>query len=236
MPKDYIARKDKRRTFELNAEHFTMAHVLNDIHDAAEKTAGWLRRNYASIDAHGTPHEAKPWFDEKGFASYYPLVKGHTSCVESRCAACLQLGRMAEKERHVSLDAKVYGHGVAKFAYELSECGVLEIEQDDPKTLVFLRSGEVEGWFHVLVRYSWGSIAMNLEEFRDTGDYNPNTPQAHAKPKLKELSDVGFVLVSKHKSFSIVAGPVAEVFYQKVWFPITEEFKVKIKKFEEGKR
>jgi hypothetical protein len=236
MPEDYIPRKDKRGTFELNAERFAMAQILNAINDAAQKTSEWLRENYASIDAHGTPDEDKPWFDEQRFASPYPLLKGHASCADNPCTECHKLGRMAEKERHCSLDAKVYEHGVAKFAYELSKRNVLVFERDDPKTLVFLRSGEVEGWFHVLVRYSWVGITMNLEEFRDTGDYNPNTPQAHAKAKLEDLSEVGFVLVSKQKSYSIIAGPVARVFYEQVWFPITEEFKVKIREFGEGKR
>lgn len=229
MPKDIILPGRKRNTFELNADRFATADAQHAIGDAVEETTRWLRRNYASIDAHGTPDEGKPWFDESGFAAPYPVIRGHTDCAAIPCAACRQRGRMAEKERHSTLDAKVYEHGVAKFAYALGERGLLDFDRDDPRTLVFLRSGEVEGWFHVLVRYSWRGIAMDLEEFRDTGDYNPNTPQAHAKPKLIKLSDVGFALVSRQKSYSIIAGPVAKAFYEQVWFPITEEFKMKIR-------
>lgn len=217
MPKDLVPSRGAPDTFSVNAARFARQETLDDIRAAAEQAVEWLRQNKASIDAYGLTNERKPWFDEDAYGAPLPH-------------------KMAEKERHCTLDAQVYEHGIAKFAFALSECGVIDLDPDDPKALVLLRSGEVEGWFHVLVRYSWKNISMNLEEFKNTGDYHPGTPQSHAKSKLEALSELGFVVVTKKKSFDIKAGPVAKTFYEDVWYPISEEFQTKICKWREDEK
>lgn len=204
--------------FERNAARFSRQEILALIDEAGKETFEWLRQTKGSIDAFGLTNERKPWFDEESYSA--PL-----------------LHEMAEQERHCTLQAQAYEHGIAKFAFALDQRGVIKVDHDDPKVLVLLRSGEVEGWFHVLVRYSWINDSMNLADFKNTGDYYPQTPSSHAKKKLEDLSEVGYVTVSKQKkSFTITAGPVAKVFYQDVWYPIVKEFKVKIRKWREDKK
>lgn len=201
--------------FEQKEAYFSDPEVLEQISSAVQETVEWLLNNKQSIEADGMTNEGKPWFDREAYGAPLP-------------------NKMAEKERHYTLDSQAYEHGIAKFAMALSNRNVIKIGWDDPKDIVFLRSGEVEGWFHVLVRYSWKNIPMNLAHFRDTGDYHPGTPQSHAKSKLEALATLGFANVQKKKGFVITAGPVAKSFYEEVWYPVTDEFKGEIRKWSEN--
>ncbi|MER9132584.1 hypothetical protein [Mesorhizobium sp. M0768] len=201
--------------FAFYAARFSDPRIQALIRDAAQATLDWLRANKSSITAHGV-EILKPWCDEPGYAATPP-------------------NKMVEKARHDTLPSQVYEQGIAKNLEIATMNGVLDIDPDELRWLVLARSAEVEGWVHVLTRYSWVNRPMNLEHFRDTGDYHPGCPQSHAKAKLARLARLGFVTVTKGKEFDIRVGPIAKTFYEDVWFPIKEEFAKKIGKHDGGK-
>ncbi|MDF1778783.1 MAG: hypothetical protein P1V13_22395 [Rhizobiaceae bacterium] len=212
-----LTRETLEEKFAAYAEHFSRPEVFASATKAAQETAAWMRLNTGNIDVYGTPIE-RPWFDEAANASALPC-------------------KMAEKARHHTLDARCYEHGIAKYLELAASYNVLSYDEDEVKSLVMLRSGEVEGWFHILNRYSWVEGTMNLGHFASTGDGHPDAPSSHSKKKLVKLAKFGFAVVLKpEKAFDIKVGPVAKAFYDEVWFPITEEFKTKIATWqEEGK-
>lgn len=182
----------------------------------AVETCDWLRLNEASINAEGVEVK-KPWFDEIAYAT--PPANF-----------------MMRKAREDTVASQAYEHGIAKCLEIANSKGLIKIARDDIHPLVFARSGEVQGWLNVLTRYSWIGRPMNLRHFRDTGDFHPETPQAHAKKKLERLENLNFVTVTRPANeFIITVGPLAKTFYENIWFPIKEEFTKKIAECEGDK-
>lgn len=188
--------------------------VLQAIEQAALETLEWLRGNQYSIYADGR-QVVEPWFDKTAFGAPLP-------------------NEMAEGERHYTLEIKAYEHGVGYFLKRLSELEVYDIDYEKGAELVFIRSAELNAWLRYLVRNSWAGISLNLKGFKDAGDFSPNAPSAHARKKLQNASALGIALVEQPngpQSYSITAGPVAKVFYENVWYPITTELRSNIAKW-----
>jgi hypothetical protein len=198
-----------------HAEHYKRPDIQKLLSAAGQTTLAWLLENKGVINVKGEPIE-RPWFNEKGFAAELP-------------------NRMAERARHRTLDEQAYEQAVPKFLDIAGRTPALKYrDEDDLASLVMLRSGETQGWFDILNRYSWIEKSMNLEHFAETGDGNPNTPPSHSKGKLEALARFGFVLVEKRgRSFEITVGPSAKILYEEVLFPVTEEFRSRIPSWKE---
>lgn len=204
--------------FAFYAARFGDDRIQSLLNEEADETCQWARKNKTSINAKGE-EILRPWLDEQGFSA-------------------TPANELIEEARHDTLASQVHEQGIAKLLEIATRDNVLDVDTyDDLNWLVFARSGEVKGWIHVLVRYSWIERPMNLGHFRDTGDFHPGCPQAHAKAKLMRLARLGFVTVTKpQKEFVIRAGPVAKTFYEKVWFPLKKELSQKIGKCEGGQK
>lgn len=219
MPKDMIGQVEEQTEDPFFAEFrdwFEREDIRNAIKTAGSDTKSWLLTNLQSINSDGKVI-VEPWFNRVAFMAELP-------------------NKMAEGERHYTLDIKAYEHGVGYFLRRLNNLDVYDIELDKGVELVFLRSAELNAWLRYLVRNSWVNKSINLKEFRDTGDFHWTTPQSHARKKLQMAAALGVAIVKNPKglrSYSIEAGPVAKTFYEDVWYPITTELRADIKKWSE---
>lgn len=212
MPFDAHASKETTDPFDTYRTWFSRTDTLVAIDLAAQETVEWLVENKHSIDADGR-HIVEPWFDNDAFSA--PL-----------------LNEMSEWERHHTLEIKAHEHGIGYFLLRLDKHNVLDCIYQ--KSLVFLRSAELYSWMRYLVRMSWKNESINLKQFRDSGDFGCNTPQAHAKSKLLRAAELGVALVDrsvKPNSYAISAGPIGKIFYESVWYTVVKDRRNNIKKW-----
>lgn len=212
LPKTVIPLEDP--FYKAFREWFSDEKIMQTIKQAGRETLNWLKENQHSIYADGR-EVVEPWFDEDAFGSPLP-------------------NEMAEDERHYTLEIKVYEHGIGHFLKRLNELEVYDIDYEKGADLVFIRSAELYSWWRYLSRNSWAGISINLKEFKDTGDFAPNSPASHARKKLQQAAALGMATIEQPKgpqSYSITAGPVAKLFYETVWFPTKKDLRKKITKW-----
>lgn len=205
MPKDMDDPKvDWAALYASYKEHFEEQETVELIDQAAAATCAWLSENKQSYTAEGHLDRANGW---------WPKVSPTTD-------ECLI------EERGNTLRARIYGHGVRQFYWELVGSNVIA---DTPKLYDFVVEADTKVWWRELRKIDRVSSedSLFLTEFKNLGSFGAGTSPSKSHPSLLKLCTVGFSIGTRNEAghYQVRVGPTGSVFYDVVYLPVLKMFK-----------
>ena len=204
MPKD---NHEPANEYERYSDYFGEPEVKSSIFEAADQTNPWLMENSESYGPDGHLNQGKGW---------WPRL---TATNDS----------MLLEERGRMLRARIFEHGILHFYWKLVRGNVVP-KSDELHD--FIRTSDVNVWWRQLRARDLAPSqpAMSLSKFRDTGTFGTRTTPSKCHPHLLKMCILGMAIAKRNMSgdYAIFIGPSGLAFYDKVYFPVLQEFNDRI--------